>query len=225
MCFSLCPCAVTGHSGKSLAVLSVFPPHEILVHIDKIPLTLVFSTLSNHSSLSFSSYERYSCPSVFLEALGWTWSSKSMSLLSWGGKPAGKTGNLVHLTLVLYEVHLIHYSSTVHTCRLYRLMKLQENQIIFLSAVRMKEMPFSSWRSLYYPTKLWNVSSANQLHSVGISLHHSVVAFAFAASDIQVFGWSNSGILQEVELIPKAFWSAMQITCPIAWHYPMVLYF
>lgn len=81
-------------------------------------------------------------------------------LMNWGGKPAGKTGNLVHSTLVLDEVHVFYYSSTAHTCRLYRLMKLQENQIIFQSAVRMKEMLFSSWRSLYYPMKLWKVSSA-----------------------------------------------------------------
>lgn len=141
-----------------------FPPHEILVHIDKIPLALVFSSRNHHSSLSFSSYERCSYRSSWLDL-----PSKYMSLLSWGGKPARKTGNLVHLTLVLYEAHVFHYSSTAHTCRLYRLMKLQENQIIFLSAVRMKEMLFSSWKSRYYPMKLWKVSSANQLHNLVIS--------------------------------------------------------
>lgn len=64
-------------------------------------------------------------------------------------------------TLVLYNVHVFYYLNTVHTCRLYRPMKLQENQIIFQSAVRMKEMLFSSWRSLYYPMKLWKVSSTS----------------------------------------------------------------
>lgn len=180
MCFSLCPCAVTGHSEKSLAVLSVLPPHEILAHIDNIPLILVFSTMSHHSSLSFSSYERCSCPLMVLEACGSTWSSKSMFLVSWGGKPARKTGNLVHLTLVLYKVHVFYYLSTAHTCRLYRLMKLQENQIIFLSAVRMKEMLFFSWRSLYYPMKFWKVSRANQLYSLVIlHLYFPLVTFRF----------------------------------------------
>lgn len=94
---------------------------------------------------------------------------RATSFLSWGGKSARKTGNSIHLTPALYEVSVFYYSSTAHTCRLYRLMKLQENQIIFLSAVRMKEMLFSSWRSLYYPMKLWKVSSANQRHSLVIS--------------------------------------------------------
>lgn len=150
-----------GSSKKGLALPSVLLHHQMFIHIDRIPPSLLFSRLNRARSPHFSSYERCSSPLMIFVAHGWTCLSKSMSFLNWGGKTAGKTGNLVHFILVLYKVHVFYYSSTAHTCRLYRLMKLRENPIIFQSAVRMKEMLFSSWRSLYCPMKLWKVSSAS----------------------------------------------------------------
>ena len=83
MCFNLCPYPLVlslGTTEKSLALPSVLSPHQILIHIGEIPLSLLFSRLNHPSSLSFSLYERCSNPLMIFVALGWTCSSKSVSL-------------------------------------------------------------------------------------------------------------------------------------------------
>lgn len=55
--------------------------HHIFTHADKIPASLLFTRLRNHSSLSFSFCVRCSNASTIFPALPWTLSSMTMSFL------------------------------------------------------------------------------------------------------------------------------------------------
>lgn len=61
---------------------------QIFVHIANIPLSLFFSTLNGFSSLSLSSHETYSGPSVIFTACHWTQSSNSVPILDPEPDPA-----------------------------------------------------------------------------------------------------------------------------------------
>lgn len=61
--------------------------HHIFTHADKIPASLLFTRLRNHSSLSFSFYVRCSDASTILPALPWTLSSMSMPFLCCPNSP------------------------------------------------------------------------------------------------------------------------------------------
>ena len=76
---------VTGHHWEEPGSIFFTPSHQVFIHIDKIPLSLLFSRLSCPSSLSLSSCERCSSALIFV-ALHWTCSGKSMSLLYWGAQ-------------------------------------------------------------------------------------------------------------------------------------------
>lgn len=83
MHFSLCPYPLVlslSTSEKSLALPSVLSPHQIFIHIDKIPLSILFCRLNHPSSFSFTSYKRCSSPLMIFVALDWTCSSESVSL-------------------------------------------------------------------------------------------------------------------------------------------------
>lgn len=58
-------------------------PSGFYVHIDKIPLSSLFSSLTSHSFLCLSLLERYYSPLVIFLALYWTLSLTATSLLSW----------------------------------------------------------------------------------------------------------------------------------------------
>lgn len=58
-------------------------PHQVLIHIDKVSLSVLFPRLNNPSSISLSLYIRCSNPLIFFMALCWTPSNMSMSLLFW----------------------------------------------------------------------------------------------------------------------------------------------
>lgn len=67
-------------SGSAFFTLNCSP--QLFIHIEMIPLNLLFSSLN--SPFSLSSCDRYSSPLVFFVALRWTCTSISMSLLYWG---------------------------------------------------------------------------------------------------------------------------------------------
>jgi len=56
------------------------------------PLSLIFYRLSSPSFLSLSSQEGFSCPFTILMALCWTFSSMSLSVLSWEAQNWSTTG-------------------------------------------------------------------------------------------------------------------------------------
>lgn len=67
---------VTGPYTEESGSVVFFPSSQVFLHIDKIPLSLLFSGLKSPGSLSFSSYDKYFKLSDVLVALCWTHFSK-----------------------------------------------------------------------------------------------------------------------------------------------------
>lgn len=72
---------------ESISTLFTLPSRSIyLPHITKISLSLLFLRLNRPSCLWLSLYDRHSSSLTTFEAFWWSCSTKSVSLLSWGGQ-------------------------------------------------------------------------------------------------------------------------------------------
>ena len=85
LCFCLCPLPLVlslGTNVKSLARSCLHPSFRYLYTLIRYHPRFLFSRLNNPCSLSLSSQERCSSPSVIFMALHWTISSRAVSLHS-----------------------------------------------------------------------------------------------------------------------------------------------
>jgi len=84
---NLCPWRLVLSLGTTeKASSSLLPPHQVFIHVGKIPLSLFFSRLNSPSSLSLSAYERCPGPLIIFMAIHWSSSSMSTSLFYWGAQ-------------------------------------------------------------------------------------------------------------------------------------------
>uniref|UniRef100_A0A8C3JB82 Symplekin n=1 Tax=Calidris pygmaea TaxID=425635 RepID=A0A8C3JB82_9CHAR len=93
---SLCPLPLVlslGTTEKSPAPSSFNPPFRSLSAFRRSPLSLLLSRLKSPSSLSLSSSGRCSNPLIIFDALRWTLSSSSLSLLNWGAQNWSQCSN------------------------------------------------------------------------------------------------------------------------------------
>ena len=77
-------------------------PCQIFIHMDKIPLSLLFSRLNSPISLSLFLCDRYSLPLIIFKTLCWT----HCPCLSCTGEPS--IGCLGYKLRPLESIHIVH---------------------------------------------------------------------------------------------------------------------
>ena len=77
-------CPATGHHQEPPGCLILIPSHQVFIHTNEIPLSLVCSKLNSPSSLILFSYEMSSSPLIIFMALHWARSSKPIHFWYWG---------------------------------------------------------------------------------------------------------------------------------------------
>lgn len=86
LCFGVLHIAsysVTGHHWEKPDLLSFATSQQVLIHMEKIPLSLFSPRLRSSSSFSLSPHERCSKPWTIILACHWTSSSTLLSVLYW----------------------------------------------------------------------------------------------------------------------------------------------